>query len=86
MRDDADDAQDAKGTDPFTENDAAYVMGALTTEDRLAFEAHLPGCPDCTRSVRELSGVTDLLDKVPLARVVSPQSHPNHHRTSCCRA
>jgi Putative zinc-finger len=58
--------------DPFTENDAAYVMGALTPEDRAAFEAHLAGCADCTQSVADLSGVTLLLDKVPLARVLEP--------------
>jgi hypothetical protein len=61
--------------DPFIENDAAYVMGALSDEDRLAFEAHLVGCPRCTQSVAELSGVTDLLGKVPLARVLEPATH-----------
>ena len=62
--------------DPFTENDAAYVMGALTDADRHAFEAHLVDCPTCTKSVAELSGMTVLLDKVPLARVLEPESHP----------
>jgi hypothetical protein len=61
--------------DPFIENDAAYVMGALTDEDRLAFEAHLVDCPRCTQSVAELSGMTDLLDKVPLARILEPAMH-----------
>ncbi|MGZ4638059.1 MAG: anti-sigma factor family protein [Actinomycetes bacterium] len=58
--------------DPFTEDDAAYVMGALSAEDRQAFEAHLVDCPQCTESVAELSGMTDLLAKVPLARVLAP--------------
>jgi hypothetical protein len=62
--------------DPFTQNDAAYVMGALADADRRAFEAHLVDCPNCTRSVAELSGMTVLLDKVPLARVLEPESHP----------
>jgi hypothetical protein len=62
--------------DPFTQNDAAYVMGALTEADRRAFEAHLVDCPACTQSVAELSGMTVLLDKVPLARVLEPESHP----------
>ncbi len=58
--------------DPFIHDDAAYVMGALSAEDRLAFEAHLAECPRCAQSVAELSGLTDLLDKVPLARVLQP--------------
>ena len=58
--------------DPFAEDDAAYVMGALSAEDRQAFEAHLVDCPQCTQSVAELSGMTDLLAKVPLARVLEP--------------
>jgi hypothetical protein len=65
-------SNDAKDTDPFMENDAAYVMGSLTPEDRRAFEAHLVDCAECTQSVAELSTVTDLLDKVPLARVLQP--------------
>ena len=58
--------------DPFIHDDAAYVMGALSPEDRLAFEAHLVECPRCAQRVAELSGLTDLLDKVPLARVLQP--------------
>jgi hypothetical protein len=58
--------------DPFIHEDAAYVMGALSAEDRSAFEAHLEDCPSCTENVAELSGLTDLLDLVPLARVLQP--------------
>jgi hypothetical protein len=58
--------------DPFIHDDAAYVMGALSAEDRRAFEAHLAECPRCAQSVAELSALTDLLDKVPLARVLQP--------------
>lgn len=58
--------------DPFIHDDAAYVMGALNDEDRRAFEAHLVECPRCAKSVAELSGLTDLLDKVPIARVLQP--------------
>jgi hypothetical protein len=58
--------------DPFIHDDAAYVMGALSDEDRRAFEAHLVECLSCAKSVAELSGLTGLLDKVPLARVLQP--------------
>lgn len=61
--------------DAFLESDAAYVMGALTEHDRLAFEEHMLECPRCTQSVAELSGLTGLLDKVPLARVLEPAAH-----------
>jgi hypothetical protein len=66
----------SRDADPFSESDAAYVMGALTPDERLAFEAHLVDCPHCRQSVAELSGVTDLLDKVPLARVLDPGARP----------
>jgi hypothetical protein len=65
---------DRNAADPFIESDAAYVMGALTEEDRRAFEAHLLGCPRCSQSVAELSGMTGLLDKVPLSRVLAPDT------------
>jgi hypothetical protein len=58
--------------DPFIHDDAAYVMGALSADERRAFEAHLAECPRCAQSVAELSGLTDLMDKVPLARVLEP--------------
>jgi hypothetical protein len=58
--------------DPFIHDDAAYVMGALGAEDRRAFETHLADCPGCAQRVADLSGLTDLLDKVPLDRVLQP--------------
>jgi hypothetical protein len=48
----------------FAHDDAAYVLGALSPADRLAFERHLPGCADCTRAVRELAGLPGLLSRV----------------------
>jgi hypothetical protein len=64
-----------RDVDPFREDDAAYVMGALSEEDRLAFEAHLATCADCTASVAQMSAVTSLLGKVPLQRVLQPELH-----------
>ena len=58
--------------DPFIEDDAAYVMGALSPEHRRSFETHLADCPRCTHAVAELSGPVGLLDRVPLARVMQP--------------
>ncbi|MBL1068203.1 zf-HC2 domain-containing protein [Streptomyces sp. 7-21] len=47
--------------DPFRTYDAAYVLGALSPRDRAAYEAHLAGCADCARAVRELAGLPGLL-------------------------
>lgn len=52
-------------TDPFREHDAAYVLGALSSDDRRAFETHLSTCPECAASVRELAGLPGLLGTVP---------------------
>lgn len=49
----------------FAHDDGAYVLGALSPEDRIAFERHLAACPDCARSVRELAGLPGLLSRLP---------------------
>jgi putative zinc finger protein len=59
----------------YERDDGAYVLGALSVEDRAAFEQHLPGCPDCARSVRELAGLPGLLARLPV-EVVDPQEPP----------
>ncbi|MDT7727318.1 MAG: hypothetical protein QOI21_3894 [Actinomycetota bacterium] len=51
-------------TDPFEMFDGAYVLGALSPEERQAYEAHLGECDECARSVRELSGMPGLLSQV----------------------
>jgi anti-sigma factor RsiW len=47
--------------DPFATFDAAYVLGALSPEDRQRFEQHLRGCERCASAVRELAGLPGLL-------------------------
>jgi hypothetical protein len=44
--------------------DAAYVLGALSPDERLAFERHLRGCPTCSRAVGQLAGLPGLLAQV----------------------
>jgi len=52
-----------------------YVLGALSPEDRVAFERHLSTCADCARSVRELAGLPGLLARVPV-EIVDPEQEP----------
>lgn len=56
--------------DPFREWDGAYVLGSLSTADRLAYEQHLAQCASCEREVCGLAGVTGLLSRVPEAWAV----------------
>ena len=49
---------------PYGQDDAAYVLGALSPAARLEFEQHLTACEDCTRAVRALAGVPGLLSRV----------------------
>lgn len=60
---------------PHAHEDAAYVLGALSPEDRVAFERHLPTCEECGQAVRELAGIPGLLARVPV-EVLDPGRPP----------
>lgn len=62
--------------DPFASYDAAYVIGALSAQDRQDYERHLRECAECARSVRELAGVPGLLAKVPEDLVTAADGDP----------
>ena len=51
-------------SDNFRDWDAAYVLGALDSTDRRAFEAHLETCPECSASVAEMAGLPGILGKL----------------------
>ncbi|KAA9110143.1 anti-sigma factor family protein [Microbacterium rhizomatis] len=55
----------------FAEWDAAYVLGALSTTDRRAFEAHLESCDECRHAIGELAPTVGLLSRIPAARALS---------------
>jgi hypothetical protein len=59
-------------TCPFALDCAAYVLGALSPDERLALERHLPGCQSCTRAVRDVAGLPGLLDRVDPTLLESP--------------
>ncbi len=53
-----------ESVDKYREWDAAYVLGALSTDDRREYERHLSGCASCTSSVAEFAGMPGLLMKI----------------------
>ena len=50
--------------DRYVTWDAAYVLGALSSDERREYEAHLETCPRCRAAVAELSGIPALLAKL----------------------
>lgn len=52
--------------DPYREWDAAYLLGALSPDERREYEAHLSGCARCSAEVASLAGLSGIL------AVVSP--------------
>lgn len=54
-------------TDDFTYDAGPYVLGALSPDERRAFEAHLAGCAACEAEVRGFAGLPGLLSRLPAA-------------------
>jgi Putative zinc-finger len=50
--------------DRYRDWDAAYVLGALSSEDRRSYEQHLATCADCSSAVAELAGLPGILSKL----------------------
>lgn len=63
-------------TCPSAHLDAAYVLGALSAEERLEFERHLPGCRACSQAVQQLAGLPGLLAQVSPDVLESEQLDP----------
>ena len=53
-------------------DDAAYVLGALSSTERAAYQEHLATCAECTQAVRRLSGLPGLLSRVSLDVLEAP--------------
>ncbi|AYG03699.1 anti-sigma factor family protein [Gryllotalpicola protaetiae] len=64
------------GVDSVHEWDAAYVLGALSPDDRRLFEEHLETCPECRASVAELAVMPALLAKVPAPEFPTVEEQP----------
>jgi hypothetical protein len=63
-------------SDTYREWDAAYVLGALSADERREFEKHLDGCDRCRGSVAELAGIPGILAKLPVADAVEIAAAP----------
>lgn len=53
-------------SDMYSTYDAAYLLGALSPEERDEYEQHLLSCPDCRASLGRITGVPGLLAHVPV--------------------
>ncbi|HEY0259186.1 MAG TPA: zf-HC2 domain-containing protein [Lacisediminihabitans sp.] len=60
--------------DPFRDWDSAYVLGALGSDDRRAFERHLATCPACAAAVAELAGLPGILGRLTADEAVAVDS------------
>ena len=73
--------------DPYRFDDAAYVMGALSPDERLEYEAHLLTCSECAARVREVETLPALLADVdPLDVLEDPEPVPDTLLPSLLRA
>ncbi|HEY2299643.1 MAG TPA: zf-HC2 domain-containing protein [Jatrophihabitans sp.] len=59
--------------DPHRYDDAAYVIGALSPDERLEFEAHLLTCRDCAARVSEIETLPALLADIDPAEVLDDE-------------
>jgi len=62
--------------DPFAHYDGAYVLGALSDDERADFAVHLVTCPSCTDRVRVLQPLPALLAGVPASAYGSAEHGP----------
>ncbi|WP_147916643.1 anti-sigma factor family protein [Ruania zhangjianzhongii] len=57
--------------DKYTDWDAAYVLGALSAQERREFERHLAGCGRCRKAVTELAGMPAVLSELSSEQAVA---------------
>ena len=50
--------------DLYRDWDAAYVLGALSVDERKEFENHLTNCTHCLNAVGQLAGIPAILSKI----------------------
>lgn len=63
-------------TCPFSRQDGAYLLGALSPQERRTFEEHLANCSICSAALSEVAGLPSLLARLPAEAVDSVQPPP----------
>lgn len=63
-------------TCPFTQNDGAYILGALSPSERAAFEQHLGECSPCRKAVAGLAVLPGLLGRLDPTTAASSVKAP----------
>lgn len=58
--------------DPYARLDAAYLLGALDADERLAYEAHLAICRQCRAGLAEVSEIPSMLAGLDEAVFAAP--------------
>ena len=56
-------------TCPFSRQDGAYLLGALSPQERRTYEEHLGNCPICSAALSEVAGLPGLLARLPAEAV-----------------
>jgi len=56
-------------TCPFSRQDGAYLLGALSPQERRTYEEHLANCPICSAALSEVAGLPGLLVRLPAEAV-----------------
>jgi anti-sigma factor RsiW len=60
----------------YREWDGAYVLGALSPEERREYEEHLTVCPACAEQVAELAGLPGLLGRLDAGTALALRDLP----------
>jgi anti-sigma factor RsiW len=58
-------------SDEYREWDAAYLLGALSSADRRAYEEHLQTCDECSAGVASLADMPAVLAALPNDRALA---------------
>lgn len=59
----------------FSRQDGAYLLGALSPQERRDYEEHLASCAGCSAALSEVAGLPGLLARLP-AEAVEPADPP----------